>query len=88
VSNTFRRYSHVISPGVHPLLAATPQCGVYVENIDAVSKRYAEHAFYCGEMGRSDACKTRWGNCGETWSRLYASILERKLESRGERGES
>jgi hypothetical protein len=29
-------------PGVHPLLASTPQCGFYVEIIEAVSKIYAE----------------------------------------------
>ena len=32
----------MISPGAHPLLASTPQCGFYVEIIEAVSKMYAE----------------------------------------------
>jgi hypothetical protein len=42
-------------------------------------------AFYCGEMGRSDACKTRWGNCGEMESAMCFDSGEEARVKRGKR---
>ena len=38
-------------------------------------------AFYCGEMGRSDACQTRWGNCGEMESAMCFDSGEEEAPS-------
>ena len=61
----------MISPGIHPLLASTPQCGFYVEIIEAVSKMYAEH---CILLWRNGSIRCLQNSLGKLWRDMETAM--------------